>query len=321
MHDIKFPVPFLFTGKRDSLPRWKTSIRLYLEAHDVANLTDNFQVLFALSRVMDEGPAGVWKENWINSHQQNYGNLIQFFADITAAFVATTSVQEAMRKLKNLKMGGNSVDEHTAQFELLVDQAGLATAGDPILIDYYRTSLASWLVERIYQGDVPTTLVNWKARAILLDHNKRLAASFTGGGRPSGSGYQGNKKKKFTFRRYPQQSSNQKKDDDAMDVDRLAVEIQRLSFKEQKDLMEKGLCFGCRKPGHFVANCPMKKTGNSPKAKRNNGYKGKGKPNARSTMMNIRALVSELSEGEMEEFQEMAETEGFGFGEEEGQDF
>ena len=139
-------------------------------------------MLFALSRVADEGPAGVWKENWINSHQQNYGNLVQFFADITAAFVATTSVQEAMRKLKNLKMGGNSVDEHTAQFELLVDQAGLATTGDPILIDYYRTSLAPWLVERIYQGDVPTTLVNWKARAILLDHNKRLAASFTGGG-------------------------------------------------------------------------------------------------------------------------------------------
>ena len=106
-----------------------------------------------------------------------------------------------------------------------------------------------------------------------------------------------------------------------MDVDRLAVEIQRLSFKEQKDLMEKGLCFGCRKPRHFVANCPMKKTGNSPKAKRNNGYKGKGKPNARSTMMNIRALVSKLSEGEMEEFQEMAETEGFGIGEEEEQDF
>src|SRR5438445_10096118 len=98
-----------------------------------------------------------------------------------------------------------------------------------------------------------------------------------------------------------------------MDVDRLAVEIQRLSFKEQKDLIEKGLCFGCRKPGHFVANCPTKKTGNSPKAKWNNRYKGKGKPNVHSTMMNICALVNKLSEEKMEEFQEMAETEGFGF--------
>ena len=111
---------------------------MYLEAHDVANLSNDFQVLFALSCVVDEGPAGIWKENWITSHQQQgYGNLMQFFADITAAFITTTSIQEAMCKLKNLKMGGNSADKHTTQFELLVDQASLATAGDLILIDYY----------------------------------------------------------------------------------------------------------------------------------------------------------------------------------------
>src|SRR6266571_2170349 len=103
---------------------------MYLEAHDIANISNNFQVLFALSRVADEGPTGTWKENWIMSHQQQgYGNLTQFFADITATFVATTSVQEAMHKLKNLKMGGCSVDEHTTQFELLVNQASLATTG------------------------------------------------------------------------------------------------------------------------------------------------------------------------------------------------
>src|SRR5438445_7771032 len=100
---------------------------MYLEAHDVANFSNDFQVLFALSCIVDEGPAGTWKENWISPHQQEgYGNLIQFFTNITAAFVATTSVQEAMHKLKNLRMGGNSVDEHTAQL-LLVNQASLAT--------------------------------------------------------------------------------------------------------------------------------------------------------------------------------------------------
>ena len=74
-------------------------------------------------------------------------------------------------------MGATSADEHTANFELLVDKAELATAGDAILIDFYRSSLAPWLIERIYQGDVPTTLQEWKERAILLDHNKRLAAA------------------------------------------------------------------------------------------------------------------------------------------------
>ena len=93
-----------------------------------------------------------------------------------------------------------------------------------------------------------------------------------------------------------------------MDVDRLAVEIQRLSFEEQKVLMEKGLCFGCKKPGHFVYNCPDRKKKNPPKAC--NRYKGKGKPKARATFTQIRALVNELSDGEMAEFQDLADREG-----------
>jgi len=151
------------------------SVRSFLDAHDRTNLPDEFQVLFALSRVSDEGAVGVWKENWLNTHtggaNPGYGNLAQFFLEFAAAFTATTSTQEAMRKIKALKMGGRSTDEHTAQFELLVDQAGLATAGDAILIDFYRSSLAPWLIEHIYQGEVPTTLAEWKTRAILLDHN------------------------------------------------------------------------------------------------------------------------------------------------------
>jgi len=132
LNDIKFPLPLLFEGKREQVKRWQTSVRSFLDAHDRANLPDEFQVLFALSRVSDEGAVGVWKENWLNAHtggaNPGYGNLAQFFLEFAAAFTATTSTQEAMRKIKALKMGGRSTDEHTAQFELLVDQAGLATA-------------------------------------------------------------------------------------------------------------------------------------------------------------------------------------------------
>ena len=55
-------------------------------------------------------------------------------------------------------MGATLADEHTANFELLVDKAELAMAGDAILINFYRSSLAPWLIERIYQGDVPNML-------------------------------------------------------------------------------------------------------------------------------------------------------------------
>ncbi|SRR6266511_6337037 len=98
-----------------------------------------------------------------------------------------------------------------------------------------------------------------------------------------------------------------------MDMDRLAVEIQHLSFKEQGRLMAKGLFFNCKKPGHFAANCPEKKK--SPSKAKQNRYKGKGKPKVCATFMNIHALVSQLSDGEMEEFQDLADNKGFGFGE------
>ena len=79
---------------------------LYLGAHDIATLPNDFQVLFALSRISDDGNAGVWKENWLASvnaaqnraqnPQNGSGTLQQLFMDITAAFTTTTSVQEAL---------------------------------------------------------------------------------------------------------------------------------------------------------------------------------------------------------------------------------
>ena len=79
---------------------------LYLGAHDIATLPNDFQVLFALSRISDDRNAGVWKENWLASvsiaqnrvqnPQQGYGTLQGLFMDITVAFTMTTSVQEAL---------------------------------------------------------------------------------------------------------------------------------------------------------------------------------------------------------------------------------
>ena len=72
--------------------------------------------------------------------------------------------------------------------------------------------------------------------------------------------YTPQKKKKaiYKFNRYASSSS---RDDDAMDVDRLAVAIQKLSFPEQKRLMEKVLCFNCGQPEHFAMNCLKKAAG------------------------------------------------------------
>ena len=124
----------------------------------------------------------MWKENWlalvnivqnqVQNPQVGYGTLQGLFADITAAFTMTTLVQEALQKLKSLKMGMTSANEHTANYELLVDKVELATAGDAILINFYQSSHTPWLMEQIYQGDVSNTLQEWKECVILLNYNK-----------------------------------------------------------------------------------------------------------------------------------------------------
>ena len=65
LHDIKFPIPPLFTGRWEQLKQWKTAIMLYLGVHNIMTLPNDFQVLFALSHISNDGNAGVWKENWL----------------------------------------------------------------------------------------------------------------------------------------------------------------------------------------------------------------------------------------------------------------
>ncbi len=187
------------------------------------------QIFYALSRISDDGETGVWKENWQTAKiaSGNFGTFAVFIQEFKEAFTSITSVDDTMKKLKSLRMGSNSADEHTGKFNLLIDKAGMANAGAPVLIDFYQSSLAPWLIQLIYQGIVPTTLDDWKKKAILLDHNKWLAQSYIGGR----SMYTPQKKKKaiYKFNHYAPSSS---RDDDAIDVDRLAVTIQKLSFPE-----------------------------------------------------------------------------------------
>jgi hypothetical protein len=95
------------------------------------------------------------------------------------------------------------------------------------------------------------------------------------------------------------QFQKRERDPNAMDVD-------ALSMDRRTEMMRKGLCFGCGKPGHLNKDCPDRKRPINPPA-----YEKPKKMNAKELYTHIRSLTALMNEEEKEEFYQEAEKEGF----------
>jgi hypothetical protein len=94
------------------------------------------------------------------------------------------------------------------------------------------------------------------------------------------------------------------KDPDAMDVDALKIE-------KRDEMMRKGLCFVCVKPGHLNRDCPDKKKPAASSSSSPPSYSPPKKMGAKELYTHIRSLTALMNETEKEEFYSEAEKEGF----------
>ena len=198
--------------------------------------------------------------------------------------------------MRELKLGKTSIEEHVSKFKMLVTKSKLAK--NDAVAEYFRETLPIQLQTKIMSLPTPlTTLDEWYKWAIQLQNNFiRMQSAINRTRGNHATPYTNNKKtdnkgpRRFYF-------DHSQKDPNAMEVDAMTTQ-------EGKDIMRKGICFGCKEPRHISRNCPKKNQGPTPPPPQK---KWKGK----ELHAHIKALVTQMEDEDANTFFEEAAKEGF----------
>ena len=88
------------------------------------------------------------------------------------------------------------------------------------------------------------------------------------------------------------------------------MDIDALTIERRGEMMKKGLCFNCEKPGHLSRDCPNKKKAETSQSPLSYTPLVSKKLPAKELYAHIRSLTAILND-EKEEFYQEAEKEGF----------
>ncbi len=256
---------------------------------------NKLKIGFTLS-FLTEKEAAQWREAWVRRNQAtgtiNYPTWAVFERELSNAFQRINQVGDAMHKLETLWQGGRTAKELNTEWDLLVGQAAIGTAGDTTLVKAYQKVLNQLLLEKILDGDVvPTTIQGWKNKAVQLDNNYRQKMVILGKTRDNcgqNTGGQQSFCPNYLTNTYAQKDLN------AMDVD-------TLSIKACEEAMRKGACFGCSEIGHISHNYPKKRgyrqggQGGNAGQPGQSGMPGKTWTKGKDHLAHIRSLTAGLS--------------------------
>ena len=124
---------------------------------------------------MNKGDAKSWKGQLIRNAQGptglDLGTWTQFVKELTNAFQPYKMPGDALKHLTNMKMGTNTIKDHTAQIRTLLEKSGVSK-NSPSAINYYQKILNLPLQKKILELPVtPKTLEEWYEWAMRLDNN------------------------------------------------------------------------------------------------------------------------------------------------------
>jgi hypothetical protein len=300
--NIKLNPPKPFTGKRSDFILFMQDVFVYLKVNKSIYDDNEKKISFILSYLAD-GDAAVWKQQFIQTKieesvdaktdEPSWENYKEFVEALKKTFQLYNELAEALEDMKKLRLGDGSIMEHNSKFQLLVSQTGMKDS--PALTDLYRETLPWGLQSPIIQSEHPLkTLEEWytKATNFYVGHQRAQRLFKKRDNKPTNTTSAPPAQKRFSF--------PEKKDPNAMDIDRMTIE-------ERTHLMKEGKCFRCKLFGHLSRDCPNKNQMTT--APPTSTLKWTGK----SAAAHIRTLIASMSEEEKKALEEEGEKHGLGF--------
>ena len=140
----------------------------------------------------------------------------------------------------------------------------------------------------------PTTIDGWVQKAITVDSQYRMTMDILGGMSKKmdtqGGRFKETKKTNYSDYFKTRKYRDEKKDDDAMDIDAMSTE-------KRITLMKKGACFICEKPGHMAHDHDKYVK----KARKENARGTTSSPPKKKNISEIHALLQGLTSEETKE--------------------
>jgi Retrotransposon gag protein len=299
--NVKLNPPKPFTGKRSDFILFMQDVYVYLKVNRLIYNDDEKKISFILSYLAD-GDAAVWKQQFIQmkieeseeakTDEPSWGTYKEFVEALKKIFQPYDEPADALEDMKKLCLGDSSITEHNSRFQLLVSQTGMKDS--PALMGLYRKTLPWGLQSPIIQSEHPLkTLKEWytKATNFYIGHQRAQRLFKKRDNKPANTTSAPPVQKKISF--------PEKKDPNAMDID-------RMSIKEQTRLMKEGKCFRCKLFGHLSQDCPNKGQ-NTTMTTTTLKWTGK------YVALHIRTLIASMSKEEKKVLEEEGEKHGLGF--------